>query len=377
MPVCRPHLKKTGATVFLYPGIGRVCKGLLVSRTSGWKPLLVAVLFASIAANLATAEEKSLRLTFQQSLSDPLGLNLVKFKDEAEAASAGGVHIELLDGGKLFPEYQVPSAVGGGTIEMGVTPLVQYSPFIPAAGVFMQPFLFNFTAIVRGAAQRGGSIRQLIDTAILHETGARVLWWQPGGWNVIISKQSAVKPDGIENKSVRVFDEISAEFVSLCGGKPEAISDSKQAEALDVDLVSATVTSVASVKNYELWKRTRFLSDIRHSVNILATVINEDVWQALPETEKAALSEAAGRAEARGWEAFQKTEDDIYAFARAKGMTVEEPGADDLIAWRVCSSAILESFMAGTGYAGRTIMGAYGKLRADPCCNRAPGTSSP
>jgi C4-dicarboxylate-binding protein DctP len=363
--------------VFVYPRIDRFCKWRMVSRASGWKMLLLAAWFASCAINLAAAGEKSLRLTFQQSLSDPLGVNLVKFKEEAEAASAGSIDIELLDGGKLFPEYQVPSAVGGGTIEMGVTPLVQYAPFIPAAGVFMQPFLFNFAAIVKSATKRGGAIRQLIDTAILKETGARVLWWQPGGWNVIVSKQSAVKPDGIENKAVRVFDEVSAEFVSLCGGKPEAISESKQAEALDVDLVSATVTSVVSVKNYELWKRARFLSDIRHSVNILATVINEDTWQTLSEVEKAALSKAAARAETRAWEAFQKNEEDIYAFARAKAMTVEEPAADDLIAWRICSSPILESFMARTGNAGRTIMGAYGKLRADPCCNRALGTLLP
>jgi C4-dicarboxylate-binding protein DctP len=361
--------------VSLYPGIDRVCYWRLVSRAWGWKTLLIAASFASCTINLASAGEKSLRLTFQQSLSDPLGLNLTKFKDEA--ASAGGINIELLDGGKLYPEYQIPSAVGGGTIEMGVTPLVQYAPFVPAAGVFMQPFLFNFSAIVKGAAQHGGAIRQLIDTAILNETGARVLWWQPGGWNVIISKQSAVNPDGIENKTVRVFDDVSAEFISLCGGKPETISESKQAEALDVGLVSATVTSVVSVKTYELWKRTHFLSDIRHSVNILAAVINEDVWQALSEAEKAALTEAAGRAERRGWEAFQKAEEDIYGFARAKAMTVEEPGAEDLIAWRVCSSPILESFIARTGNAGRTIMGAYGKLRADSCCNQALGSLSP
>jgi TRAP-type C4-dicarboxylate transport system substrate-binding protein len=137
--------------------------------------------------------------------------------------------------------------------------------------------------------------------------------------------------------------------------------------------VNATVTSVASVKNYELWKRTHFLSDIRHSVNMLAAVINEDTWQTLSDVEKAALSEAARRAETRAWEAFQKTEEDIYAFARAKAMTVEEPGADDLVAWRACSSPILESFMARTGNAGHAIMGAYGKLRTDPCCNQAAG----
>jgi len=371
MPARSVHRKKRGARVSLYPGIDHVCKWRLISRASEWKLLLIAAAFASCAINAAAAGEKSLTLTFQQSLSDPLGLNLVKFKNEAEAASAGSINIKLLDGGKLFPEYQVPSAVGGGTIEMGVTPLAQYAQFVPEAGVFMQPFLFNFAAIVKGAARRGGTIRQLIDTAILKETGARVLWWQPGGWNVIISKQSAVKPDSIEDKTVRVFDDVSAEFISLCGGKPETISESKQAEALDVGLANATVTSVASVKSYELWKRARFLSDIRHSVNILAAVINEDTWQALSDVEKAALSEAAGHAETRAWGAFQKTEKDIYAFARAKGMTVEEPGSDDLIAWRVCSSPILESFMAHTGDAGRKLMAAYGKLRVDSCCNQA------
>jgi C4-dicarboxylate-binding protein DctP len=333
------------------------------------KASLAAALLAAFCPQNANAVDHILRLTLQQQLSDPIGQNVEKFKSAVEAALGRGISINLFDKGQLYPDYQVPAAVGGGTVEMGVTQLAQYTDLVPVAGAFAQPFLFNFSAIVQAASKPDGKIRKLIDEAILTETGSRVLWWEPSGWNVIFSKQSAINPKTIEGTKIRVFDKFSAEFVELCGGNPQVISESKQSEALDLNLVNATITSMASLKGYELWKRTRYLSDIRYSANILVVVMNEDAWEKLTEREKTAFANAAAEAEQRGWQEFRKTESEIYGFARSNAMNIEEPAQNDLVEWRVCSSPILESFMSHSGKAGQELMAAYGRLRTDPCCS--------
>lgn len=330
--------------------------------------LLLLFAFPIFPPSPVLAAPKVLRLTLQQSINDPVGQNIVDFKKEIEAKTKGALKIEVLDKGQLYPDYQVPEAIGGGAIEMGVTQLAQYSQFISVAGIFMQPFLFNFEAIVRAASKPGSDIRRMIDGPIVKETGARVLWWQPYGWNVIYSKGPITNPRAIANRNVRVFDDVAAEFVQLCGGIPQVISESKQLEALDLNLVDSTMSSSAAIKSYDLWRKTDTISDIRHSANILVIMINEDVWQKIPPDQQAIVLDAAKHAEAASWADFDQFDLDIYNYAGKKGMSVARPTPDDLAEWRVCSSAILESFMSKAGRAGAELLAAYGKLRADPCC---------
>ena len=341
---------------------------------------LAALLFLGIVCVGASpigaqADTTVLRLTMQQSADDPIGRIIIQFKEEVERETKGTMTIEVHDKGQLYPEYQVPEVIGGGAVEIGVTQLANYAQHAAVAGVFMQPFLFNFDAIVRAAAKQGGEIRAMIDGAITRETGAHVLWWQPYGWNVIFAKGPIASPKAIENRNVRVFDEVAAEFVKLCGGTPQVISESKQVEALDLNIVDSTMTSAANVTNYELWRKTDTLSDIRHSANILVILINDDVWQKITVDQRSVLTIAARNAEISGWWGFGAREAGIYAEAKAKGMAIERPAPHDLVEWRACSSEILEAFLARSGRSGAQLLSVYGKLRADPCCGVDPSAA--
>ena len=338
---------------------------------------LSALLFMGIICvggwpTAARANSIVLRLTMQQSATDPIGETVIRFKSEVERETHGAVIIDVHDKGQLYPDYQVPEVIGGGAIELGVTQLANFSQYVPVAGVFMQPFLFNFDAILRAAAKPGGDIRATIDSAIVHETGARVLWWQPYGWNVIFSKGPIATPKAITGRNIRVFDEVAAEFVKLCGGTPQVISESKQVEALDLNIVDATMTSAASVKDYDLPRRTNTISDIRHSANVMVVLVNDDIWKTLSTDQQAIVTKAAMNSEIAGWSGFEAREAEIYAYAKAKGMSVQRPAVSELIEWRTCSSDILEQFMSRAGDAGDHLLTAYGKLRTDPCCGVDP-----
>jgi TRAP-type C4-dicarboxylate transport system substrate-binding protein len=47
----------------------------------------------------------------------------------------------------------------------------QFTRKVPAIGIFEQPFLFNFDALVRAAVAPESEMRQLLDRAVLEATG--------------------------------------------------------------------------------------------------------------------------------------------------------------------------------------------------------------
>jgi C4-dicarboxylate-binding protein DctP len=99
-------------------------------------------------------------------------------------------------------------------------------------------------------------------------------------------------------------------------------------------------------------------------------VINEKSWAGLSEDHRKIITEAARKVEQSIWRWYALLEADTYALAEEKGMTIQELTSDDISDWRICSSAIVESFMTDAGEVAAQLMAAYGRLRADPCCNQ-------
>jgi C4-dicarboxylate-binding protein DctP len=327
---------------------------------------ILVLLSGLFTAGGAQAAEIRLRLSVQQSASGPIGQNVIGFKNEVETATGGAVMVDVTSGGHLVPSHEVPEAVSRGTIEMGVAPLTQYAAANLAASLFLQPFLFNFDAIVRVAAEPGSEIRRAVDTGILRQSGVRVLWWQPAGWNAIFSKEPVANPDEMAGRNVRVFGDVDAEFVKLCGGTPHIVPDARQREALENGEADSSIASISAVKDYELWRNAGTLTNVGYSENILMVIISEGAWQKLTPGQQKIVSDAARKAEKEIWDNHPATQAAIYAYATANGMKIQELTADDTVAWRICSSPILESFMERSGATGAKLLAAYAKLRSNP-----------
>jgi C4-dicarboxylate-binding protein DctP len=335
--------------------------------------LLAAVAISSqLIASSVSAEEVLLRISLHQPASGPIGQNLMEFKRGVEKRTGGALKVRIYDKAEFYLDYQVPEAVGSGAIEMGVAPLAQYAADIPAAGLFMQPFLFNSDSIVRASVARRSEIRSAIDAEIERKAGVRVLWWQPYGANVILANGPLANPDAIVDRKVRVFDEVSAEFVKLCGGTPHIISDAKQAEAFDLKIVDASIASIASLSDNELWRKIDTITNIRHSENLFLVVMNANTFDSLTPQQQKDVMAAAQNAEDIIWKGFGDAGDTTYAlaFAAAKGIKVQQLTPDDTVAWRVCSSSILESYRERASDLGLKLFQAYGRLRANTCCSR-------
>ncbi len=335
------------------------------------RPLaVIAVLVSQFIAANVFADDVLLRITLQKPISSPIGQNLLEFKQEVEEKTKGSIKVKVYDKAEFCFDYQVPQMVGSGAIEMGVVPLAQYAEEIPSAGLFMQPFLFNFDAIVRAATSRKSEVRTSIDSEIEAKAEVRVLWWQPYGPTFILGKGSLANPRAIAKRKIRVFDELSAEFVRLCGGTPHVVSDTNQAKAFDLNVVDSSVASIGSLKDDELWKRVDTITNIHHSENIFLVVVNKNIFDRLQPEQQRALIAVAVKVEDSIWSKFQEIAAENYAFAASKGIKIHQLTPDDTIAWRICSSSILESSIERAGALGARLFAAYRRLRTDPCCSK-------
>jgi C4-dicarboxylate-binding protein DctP len=325
-----------------------------------------ALVFCLLASGDARAAEIRLRLSVQQAASEPIGQNILGFKNEVESATGGAVAVDVTDGGRLVPGHEVPEAVGKGAIEMGAAPLHQYASSNLAANLFLQPFLFNFDAIVRVAAEPGSEIRRAADAGVLKQSGARVLWWQPAGWTAIFAKDAVANPDALANRTVRVSSPMDAELVKLCGGTPQVIPATGLNAVPDKGEADTSIASISAIKDHELWRTAGTLTNVRYSENIQMVIINDAAWQKLTPAQQKIVSDAARKAEKEIWDKHPAAQAAIYAFAASKGMKIHELTADDTVAWRICSSPVLEAFMERSGAAGAKLLAAYAKLRTNP-----------
>jgi C4-dicarboxylate-binding protein DctP len=335
-----------------------------------WASLLVLPLPAA-------AQQSKLRVTLQLPITDALlGKSLARFKADVENRSNGAVSIEIFDKGRLYTDDQTVGAVKSGAIEMGVAGLNQFAKLIPAIDIMEQPFLFNFEALVRATASPASPIRRLIDATILETVKVRVLSWQSVGNQIFVSKGKTTEdPVQIKGHKIRVFSPTHAQFIKQCGGIPVMVGANKTPEAFQKGDIEMATGASSLIANRQLWTVADRITRTLHAPIEFFLIINEQVWQALPEAHKAFILEAARDEERQSRENVTKIEAGLYTKFREKGMTVHDLTPDQVADWRACSASIVEGYIANNTDLARQLMAAYGKLRTDPCCTAGPVSS--
>lgn len=316
-------------------------------------------LAASLAAPTFTpalAADLTARISLQLPLKSHLGQNLLLFKEEVEKESGGAIEVEIYDSAQLYKDKEVPAAVGSGAIEMGVASLTRYVGDIPAVDVFYLPFLFNSEEKVRAAVAPGSGVRGPIDEAI-KDTGSTVLWWQAYGGAILLSNGGPIRsPADMEGKKVRVFGKTLGDFVTATGGAPTLISGSEQYLAYQRGTVDIGMTGVSGVKSRKLWEVMDTITRTNHADIEFIVVANTQWWDGLTDEQRAILSKAALKAETAVRDEMTSIEEQAFAAAEENGMTVYEPSAEEIEAWRKASAPVYEGYRQEAGALGEQIL---------------------
>jgi C4-dicarboxylate-binding protein DctP len=324
------------------------------------------------------AQTSTFRLGLPVASDSPTGHNIREFARQVAARTGGAVKIEIQAQSQHYDEEGVLSAVASGALEMGATPLSRFARDVPLAGAFLQPFLFNFDALVEAATNHDSEIRALIDAEILGRTSARVLWWLPYGSTVLLANNIVTaNPAAIATRLIGTPDKQMRDLIRVCGGAPTPVSPTSLYPALLDGTVEAAAADIMNVREHDLWRVASTIVDLRHAPSLFMIVINDNAWQKLASEHRALLAELAEDAQALMWARFAAVRAQAYAFAVQRGMRIVELLPDDVAAWRACSAPLLEEYAQRAGDAGLKLFTAYGKLRTAPCCRDAPGMEMP
>jgi C4-dicarboxylate-binding protein DctP len=341
-------------------------------------PMLALLWLATAPPGSAQPQPTTLRFSLPIAPDSPTGENVREFARQIEARTGGAVKIELLGKDRRHEEHEVVAAVTSGAAEIGATALGQFANDVPLTKAFLQPFLFNFDALVEAATNPESEIRLLIEKEILHWTNARVLWWQPYGSSVIFSKQIlASDPTAIAARSIGATDDQTGELIRACGGAVRRLALSDVVAGLKQGSIDAAAADIMNVKERELWRVADTITNLRYAPSLFMVVINDKAWQKLTAEQREIFAELAQDAQSYMWARFATVRAAAYAFAAEKGMRIKELSKGDVEAWRACSAPLLEAYIERAGSPGRKLFNAYGKLRASPCCREPPEAGDP
>jgi C4-dicarboxylate-binding protein DctP len=352
--------------------------GVALGDTMSIRLLCLILALLLLPAQDAGAQQVKLKANLQFPISNPVfGGSLMRFKEEVELQSKNAISIEIFDKAQLFTDYQVVDAVSSGAVDIGMTAAQQFSYKAPIVGIFDQPFLFNFQALMSAAASPGSEIRKLIDEAILAEVGVRVLWWHSLGNNVFFSKgEDVADPARLNAQRVASPGKLPAEFVAWCGGKPSVLTIEKFHDAFKDGALDMAVVGFRALQTLGLWKFTDTVTFTAHSPIEFFLVINEKTWQSLSPAHQAAIAQAASKVEIEIRSHQSESEARARAFANSKGVRLQELTPDQVAEWRACSAGMLADYMNKNEERAHRLMEAYGKLRTDPCCSAGPSTAA-
>ena len=306
------------------------------------------------------SEARELRVTMQLPPASMQTKNLSLFKRHVETLSKGALKISIFPSGKLVEDSQVIKAVVAGQVEVGASRIGHFTEAVPAIGVFLLPFMFNVPAVEDAAMKAGSPIRGLLDQAVLLKTGARVLWWQPFGSFVMLSKSAPVaSPTAMAGKTVRVFDQSSTALVQACSGIPVYLGANEQYGAYKQGRPQIGQAAIPTIVSWRFWEVMDTLTDTRHLVDALLIIVGERFWQSLTDDERRVLQEAAGVAQQVYNADLRKVEADARALAEKNGMNVVNVSPHQVDEWKACASDLLAGFLDRSGTLGGKTLAGY------------------
>jgi C4-dicarboxylate-binding protein DctP len=326
---------------------------------------LIAAAFAASTLLCSAAESGSqqIRVALQLPPDSHIYGNLNLFKGLVEKGTNGALQIVIAHSGQLIKEQDAPEAVATGAVEMATVAVNQYGGVIPAADLFVEPFMFVHPTLLAAATRPGSPVRAPIDQAILEHTAARVLWWQSNGTTVMVSKGVPLDtPAAIAGKAVRVSTDSEGEFVRACGGSPRVFPGAAHYDAHETGQVVAGSIAIAAIAVRKFWGVADFVTFTRHRTAEFVVTINERLWQSLPAGHRRVVEGAAREAEVAVRERIVAIEREARALAEKNGMRLVELTTADLDRWKHCAAPKLEAYLDRSGSLGVQVMAGYRQL---------------
>jgi len=293
--------------------------------------------------------ETTMRVTLQLPISHSLGKNWNEFKEIVERESKGDLKVIIFPSAQLYKDKQVPEAVGTGAIEAGTAFMGRFTGSVPAVDVVSLPFFFKDEAALRAAVKSGSNMRNILDAAVLKETGAKILWWQAYGHNVYVNNGAPVRvPSALKGKKVRTYGKVLSWTVEEAGGVPTIMSGSKQFLAYQQGAVDVGLTGLSGVESRKIYEVMENVTLSYDSIIEFVAIMNDKFFNSLSPKNQDIVLKAAATVEQNLRDEVYSGEDAMAKRLESKMNVIRLTDAERK-EWQSIASPVLERYRAKVG----------------------------
>lgn len=224
--------------------------------------------------------------------------NLKQFIEDVDKSTGGKLKITLHSGGALIKMPEIKRAVQTGQVQAGEIFLGTMANETPLYSFDSIPFM---SAGHADAQKLWAAARPLV-TARLDRQNLHVLYsvaWPAQG---IYAKRELKAIGDFKGLKFRAPSPSTADFAKRLGAVPTVVQAADIPQAFLTGLVDAMMTSSTTGVDTQAWDYLSHFYSVPTMFPQNIGFVNKAAWNKLDEPAKKAVTEAAARAEARGWE---------------------------------------------------------------------------
>lgn len=281
--------------------------------------------------------------------------NIRAFAEDVAAATGGKLTITVHSAGSLFPHPEIKNAVRSQQVPIGEFLLSRLSNEDPAFGLDAQPFL----ATSYEAAEKLWAAQKPVITELLAKQDLVPLYavaWPPQG---LYTRKEIASASGLSGLRFRAYNAQLEEFSALAGAAPVQVEVPDIPQAFATGQVEAMVTSASTGVNSKAWDFLSHFSPIDAWLPKNVVVVNKRAFDALDEATRAAVLDAAAKAETRGWEMSRAEAVSMMEELKKNGITVYEPSAELRAGLEEIGAKMLASWEAKASAEAKAIVAAF------------------
>ncbi|MBO1001855.1 TRAP transporter substrate-binding protein [Pseudogracilibacillus auburnensis] len=253
--------------------------------------------------------------------SNVVSAGLEKFAELANSKSDGRIQIDVIHGAQLGTGVETFEAVRNGNLDFAADSFANLNSVTPAFEIFHLPFLFESKEQAWNAVL-DENVMGLVNEE-LGEQGVRFFSvLDMGGPRQIATTDFKIeKINDLTGKSIRASrSPMEVAMHEAWGAAGQTVDWPEVPESLRLGMVDGVTVSYPYIRSASLHEGNlvKYIADVNAQWFSYVTVVNQDMWDGLPEDIQEILTEAAREAEEWHHEYVgEKVEEDIQILTEA------------------------------------------------------------
>ncbi|OSQ32956.1 C4-dicarboxylate ABC transporter [Thalassospira sp. MCCC 1A03138] len=284
------------------------------------------MIFAGVAAVMmsqsAFAAEVTLKLGHLANEQNSWHKAALKFGEEVSALTDGRIEVQVFPNETLGKEIDLINGMQLGSVDMTITgeSLQNWAPMAALLAVpYAYPTLEDMDAVA------SGEIGSKIEDQIVEKAQIRPIAYFARGPRNLTSNREIKTPDDLNGLKMRVPNvPLFLDVWKALGAQPTPMAFSEVFTSLQAGTIDAQENPLALIDSASFDEVQKFVNKTEHVRSWIYLTISEITWNNLSDEDKAAVTEAAKRAQAYERDLFAADEERLTKELQEKGMTFVE-----------------------------------------------------